>query len=114
MRAKDRDRLQHMLDATRRARQLVAARTRADLDADDVLTLALTRLIEILGEAAKNVSGETQALAPGVPWRQIAGTRDRLIHGYFAVDLDVLWGILVHDLPALEPELEGLLEALDT
>ncbi len=105
----DEVRLQHMLDAAQKAVNFTQGRTRADLETDELLTLALVRLLEIVGEAAKNVSHETKEMAPQIPWRQIAGTRDRLIHGYFAVDLDVLWAIISCDLPPLMAELRHLL-----
>jgi len=79
-----------MLDAASRAADLARGRSREYLDSDDVLVLALTRLLEILGEAALNVSETTQARYAEIPWRQMTATRDRLIHGYFSVDLDVL------------------------
>jgi uncharacterized protein with HEPN domain len=84
----------------------VQGRARPDLDKDLQLTLALTRLVEIIGEAAKNVSVETSARLPDVPWRAIAGTRDRLVHAYFDVDHDRLWQIVSVDLPALVDQLE--------
>ncbi len=97
-----------MLEAARRAVSLIAGRTREDLDSDDVLVLALTRLLEILGEAAKGVSAETIARHPQLPWSQMAATRDRLIHGYFSVDLDIIWEIISHDLPPLISALEAI------
>src|SRR5438552_3141869 len=105
----DRVRLQHMLDASRQAIGFVRGRSRSDLDADLQLTLALTRLVEIVGEAAKNVSDQERQRHPDVPWRAIAGTRDRLAHAYFDVDLDQLWQIVAADLPALVPLLERAL-----
>ena len=93
------DCLAHMLAAARRAISLLDDHTREELDTNDVLVLALTRLLEILGEAARGVSEETRALQPEVPWRAIAATRDRLIHGYLAVDLDIVWQIVKNDLP---------------
>ncbi|HEV2147663.1 MAG TPA: DUF86 domain-containing protein [Longimicrobiaceae bacterium] len=108
----DRVRLQHMLDATRKALEFTRDRSRPDLDRDEMLALALVRLLEIVGEAAKNVTRPTRELAPRVPWRQVAGTRDRLTHGYFDVDLDIVWTIVQRDLPTLRAELEGLLERL--
>ena len=104
----DEDRLAHMLAAARRAISLVDGRTREDLETDDVLVLALTRLLEILGEAAKGVSTETRSANPDIPWNQMAATRDRLIHGYFAVDLDIVWEIVSHDLPPLIEPLSRL------
>ena len=105
----DRVRLQHMLDASRQAIVFVQGRGREDLDRDVQLTLALTRLVEIIGEAAKNVSSEERLKHPSIPWRAIAGTRDRLVHAYFDVDLDRLWQIVSTDLRDLVPELEAAL-----
>jgi uncharacterized protein with HEPN domain len=99
-------RLRHMLDAASQAVAFVQGRVRPDLDKDLQLTLALTRLVEIIGEAAQNVSAEIRARLPEVPWRAIAGTRDRLVHAYFDVDHDRLWQIVSVDLPALVAQLE--------
>lgn len=106
-------RVQHMIDAARQAMEFTTGRSRADLDEDAMLRLALTRLLEILGEAAKHLSPGARALAPGIPWRQITGTRDRIAHGYFEVNLDIVWRIVTAELPALPPELERLLARLD-
>jgi uncharacterized protein with HEPN domain len=106
-------RVRHMLDATRKALELAAPLGRSDLDTDEVIVLALTRLLEIVGEAGRHVSEPTRALAPAVPWREIAAARNRIIHGYFDVNLDTIWAILIDDLPVLAPELERLLHALD-
>lgn len=102
-------RLRHMLDAARKAVEFTHLGRRADLDTDEKLALALLRLLEVLGEAAKSVSQECQHKHSAIPWRQIAGTRDRLIHGYFDVDLDIVWSIVSSDLPALIVQLESAL-----
>ena len=86
-----------------------AGRQRHDLDQDLQLTLALTRLVEIVDEAAKNVSASVRERLPQVPWRAIAGTRDRLVHAYFDVDLDQLWQIVSTDLLPLVAALEAAL-----
>lgn len=111
----DRDlaRLRHMVDAASRAVELVEGRRREDLDRDDVLVLALTRLLEITGEASRHVSSSLREQHPSIPWREIAGTRDRLIHGYFEVDLDIIWQILADDLPELLPRLREVLAVLE-
>jgi uncharacterized protein with HEPN domain len=90
-----------MLDHAQEAMQLVEQRTRRDLDTDRVLSLALVRLLEIVGEAAAGVSPAGQAKRPAIPWAEIIGLRNRLIHGYDAVDLDIVWNIVERDLPAL-------------
>jgi uncharacterized protein with HEPN domain len=105
----DRVRVQHMLDATRKALEFTRGRTRADLDEDEMFALAVVRLPEIIGEAAKHVSEPTRSLSRSIPWRQIAGTRDRLTHGYFDVDPDIVRSILADDLPLLGTELERLI-----
>lgn len=83
-------------------------RKRADLDQDRLLNLALVRLLEIIGEAANRVPEEQRAYLPQIPWPQIVSLRNRLIHGYDEVDFDILWQIVVHDLPPLIEALESL------
>jgi uncharacterized protein with HEPN domain len=97
-----------MLDHARRAVQAVSGRSRADLDSDAVLAAALERFIEVLGEAASKVSEATRSEAPTIPWRGIIGMRNRLVHGYAAVDHDIVWDVVTRDLPALLTELERL------
>jgi uncharacterized protein with HEPN domain len=94
-------RLRHLVDAAERAIQFTADRSRPDLDSDEMLTLALTKLVEIVGAAAKQVSTETKDLHPDVPWSAAARMRDRLVHHYFDIDLDVLWSTVQDDLPTL-------------
>ena len=94
-------RLQHLRDAAEKATQFSSGKTRGDLDDDELLRLALTKLVEIVGEAAKQVSGPTRAAYPEVPWRAAARMRDRLVHHYFDIDLDVLWETITADLPRL-------------
>jgi uncharacterized protein with HEPN domain len=73
---------------------------------------AVIRNIEIIGQAVKGVSNETRALEPAVPWRQIAGMRDKLIHEYFGVDLALVWDVVERELPVLRPQLEELSQRL--
>jgi len=112
---KDRIRLQHMLDSAREALSLIERRTKEDIAADRVLTLALIRLMEVVGEAAARVSAAGQECNPRIPWSQIVGLRNRLIHGYDSVDMDILWNILCSDLPFLVSALEPALapESID-
>jgi uncharacterized protein with HEPN domain len=107
----DRVRLRHMLDAARKARRFVQGHERSDLESDEMLSLAIVRLLEIIGEAASHVSELVQDALPGIPWRQITGARNRLIHGYFDVDLDIVWAIVQDDLPPLIASLEQVLPA---
>jgi len=104
-------RLSHMLDAARKATEFVRNRNRVDLDRDEQLTLALIRLLEIIGEAAKSVTSAFKQRHPSIAWKEIAGTRDRLIHGYFDVDLDIVWQIVTQDLRKLITVLEKIVSA---
>jgi uncharacterized protein with HEPN domain len=107
--ADDQSRLLHMLDAALRARAKIAGRNRDDLSEDDTLSLALQRLIEIIGEAANQVSEETQAQVTTIQWAEIRGMRNRLIHAYFEVNLTTVWDTVTEDLPPLIAALEALL-----
>jgi len=102
---RDQVRMQHMLDACRETLRFVRDRTRADLTNDRMLSFAIVRALEILGEAASRVTAETREACPGLPWSSIVGMRNRLIHGYFDIDLDRVWDTVILDLPALEDQL---------
>jgi len=93
--------LRHILDHAREIRRLIRGRKREDLDKDRLLNLALVRLLEIVGEAAIRVPPEEQRDRPAIPWSQLVGLRNRLIHGYDDVDFDILWEIVTKDIPAL-------------
>ncbi len=93
--------LRQMLDHAREARDLLKGRRRAALDNDRVLTLAVVRLLEVVGEAANRVSPETKRHNTSVLWPQTVGLRNRLIHAYDAVDNDVLRQIVKRDVPEL-------------
>ena len=71
--------------------------------------LAIVRLLEIIGEAAKGVSESIRERYSDIPWSQIGGTRDRLIHGYFNVDYDIVWAVITKDLRPLITKLETTL-----
>ena len=102
-------RLRHMLDHAREAVLLLRGKRHSDLEDSRVLQLALVRLIEIVGEAANQISKETQGRHPQVTWAQIIGMRNRLIHGYDFVDIDILWQTVCEDLPELITVLERLI-----
>ena len=102
-------RLWHMLDYSRKTVAMIEGRAREDLNRDEMLCLALTRLVEIVGEAASRVSRAGQQKYAKIPWIEIVGLRNRLVHGYDAVDLDILWDIVKDDLPELIQELDSIL-----
>jgi uncharacterized protein with HEPN domain len=99
----------HMVDMAKRAQRMVAGASRADLDTDDKLQLALVRALQIIGEAAWRTSEAFQNAHPSIPWRQISAFRHRVVHDYFAVDYDVVWKIATMELQPLIDKLEPLL-----
>ena len=101
-------RLRHMLDHAHEVVSLTQGKSRVDIDKDRLLNLALVRLLEIIGEAANQTSKEERSRYPEIPWLQIVSLRNRLIHGYDAVDFDILWQILTQDLPLLITALEKI------
>ena len=86
-------RLRHMRDAALEAMNFVHNRTRVDLDGDRMLTLALVKDIEIIGEAAGRISTDCKTKYPKIPWAQMIGMRNRLTHAYFEIDLDIVWEV---------------------
>lgn len=103
--------LRHMLDAATEAEDFICDRERIDLDNDRKLELALVKCIEIIGEAASGVSKECRDDLPQIPWVDIIGMRNRLIHAYFEINLDILWNTLVEDLPPLISELKYIINS---
>jgi uncharacterized protein with HEPN domain len=73
-----------------------------------VIQLAVVRLLEIIGEAATRTTEAIREEHPAIPWRQISGMRNRLIHGYDSVDLDIVWSVLTGDLPDLVAQLDAI------
>jgi uncharacterized protein with HEPN domain len=110
MRPDDAIRLRHMLDASREAVAFCAARTRGEFERDRQLLLAVVKDLEIVGEAATKVSAETVAQFGRIPWQDIVGMRHRLIHGYFDVDVEIVWNTVQADLPPLVALLENALQ----
>jgi uncharacterized protein with HEPN domain len=99
-----------MLEAAEAALRFCAGRKRADLDTEDMLRFALTRAIEIIGEAASKVSTETRSKTPEIAWPVIVGMRNRLVHAYFDVDSDILWNTVNERLPSLARDLKSILD----
>lgn len=104
----DEIRLRHILDAAREAVDFTEGQCRVDLDADRKLSLSLVRLLEIIGEAARGVTIEFRRKYSKLPWKSMIGMRDRLIHGYFDINLDVVWETVANDLPSLIDKIEKI------
>src|SRR5712691_381684 len=93
--------LRQIADHARHAQELCADKTLAELLADWKSVLAFERALEILGEAVKRLPTELCEAYPAVPWRLVAGMRDRLSHGYEEIDYEILWDAVHNDLPDL-------------
>jgi uncharacterized protein with HEPN domain len=101
--------LHDMLTYACKAVQFCANKTKSEFEQDEVLQLAATRAVEIIGEAAARIPADIQGQNPAIPWKDIIGSRHRLIHGYDRVDLDIVWTTIQDDLPTLVDQLRNLL-----
>ena len=101
--------LRDMLAQARLAVAAVADKERIDLESDFILAAALERFIDVIGEAASRVSEVTKASSPQIPWREIVGMRNRLVHGYASVDHDIVWDVVAGDLEQVIDSLQELI-----
>jgi uncharacterized protein with HEPN domain len=106
----DRVRLGHMIEAAREIERFVAGRQRSDMDSDRMLLFAVVGAIEIIGEAASQLSEATRAKAPEVPWPAIVGMQNRIVHAYWDIDTGIVWKAAAEEVPALLPSLTALFE----
>jgi uncharacterized protein with HEPN domain len=88
----------------------VKGRKRGDLDTDEMLALSLVRLLEVIGEAGNLVDRAYIDKYPDIPWKKMIGMRHRLIHGYFDINLDIVWDTVIKDLPNLVSQLEKIID----
>ena len=95
----------HMLEMSQKAIDLTEGLDRYEYDQDETLRLALTHLVQVIGEAAQRVSPEFRLQHPDIPWKEIIGMRHRIVHDYLNVDEDVIWEVVQQDLPLLVDEL---------
>jgi uncharacterized protein with HEPN domain len=101
--------VRHILDATLKVLHFTSNRNREDLEKDEMMAISIVHLLEIIGEAANLVSDDYQKQHPHIPWRKMIGLRNRLIHGYFDINLDIVWDTVLKDLPPLVTDLEKII-----
>ena len=99
-----------MLDASLEIQQYVQSATREDLNRNSMLIHSLVRLFEIIGEAANQISDGLRGNTTDIPWFIIIGMRNRLIHAYFDINLDVVWSTSIEDIPLLITELRKFID----
>lgn len=109
MRPDDAVRIQHMIEAAQDALRFIENRKREDLESDRLLALALTRAIEILGEAASKITADTRQSLAQIPWEPIVGMRNRLVHAYFDINFNIIWKTATEEIPKLLPLLRAAL-----
>lgn len=102
----DKQRLIHIQEAISEIREYTRNADLSDFKNNSMMRFACIKQIEIIGEAARNITEETTKNYPGIPWRQIAGLRNILVHEYFGVDNDLIWQIIKTDIPELEAQLQ--------
>jgi uncharacterized protein with HEPN domain len=104
-----RDYLRDILNAIDLAESFIASMTFNEFQNDPKTSFAVIRALEIIGEATKNIPDEIREQYPAIPWKGFAGMRDKLIHSYFGVNLEVVWDTLQQDLPQLRPVIYAIL-----
>ena len=97
-----------MLAAARKAARFAAGMTYAEFERSDLHQNAIFKTLEVVGEAASRVSEATKEAHTGIPWREIVGLRNRIVHAYFDIDTEIIWKVVHEDLPVLIARLESL------
>lgn len=102
--------IKDILEYMERAEEHIKGLTFQEFCKDKKTSDAVIRCIEVMGEAAKNVSDEIRNKYPFIPWRDMAGMRDKIIHGYFTVDFETVWLVVKEEIPKLKPMIKKVLE----
>jgi len=108
MKRKGFERIIHIKECIEKILRATHSTTREDLENDEVLFAALVRWIEIIGEATKYVPDEIVSAFPQIPWKEMAGMRDIVVHDYDDVAIDEIWNVVQKDIPLLKAELDKI------
>ena len=102
--------IDHILDCIRKIKEFSYGLTINDFKTNELVQDAIIRNIEIIGEASKKVSSDTKQTYFQIPWKEISGMRDKLIHDYFGIDAEVVWKTIKEDIPSLEEYITHILK----
>jgi len=100
--------IEHILDCIRKIKEFTGGLSLKDFSVNELVQDAVIRNIEIIGEASKKISSDTKQIRYEIPWKEITGMRDKLIHDYLGVDVEVVWRTITEDIPALEKQIKGI------
>jgi len=100
----------HILDSISKIEDFIEDIDENEFKTNELIQSAVIRQLEIVGEATKQISNNTRKKYTNIPWKDIAGMRDKLIHGYFGVDIDAVWNTIQRDIPILKKHVEIILE----
>ena len=103
-------RIRHMIEAAEIALRFISGRTRTDIETNELLRFALVQAVQMMGDAASKVTPETRSAVSSVPWADIVFMRNRLVHGYFDINPDIVWETATKDIPDVLPLLRSLLK----
>lgn len=103
------DYVEDILDAMDKAQIFLEGVTYDQFEAESQINFAVVRALEIVGEATKRLPMSLREQYPGIPWKAMAGMRDRIIHGYDTVDLEIVWDVVKQDIPTIKPQIQQIL-----
>ena len=110
MKKKDIIYIKHIRDAINSILEYTKDLNKNDFNSKEIIQDAVIRRIEIIGEAVKNVSIDFREVYSNIPWKKITGMRDKLIHGYFNVDVERVWNVIINDIPVLKNQIEDIID----
>jgi len=107
------DYVEDIIEAMNNAMDFIRGMSFDDFVKDTKTVYAVIRAIEIIGEAVKRIPKDVKNKYPDIPWRSMAGMRDKIIHAYFGVRIDMVWEVVKRDIPELKPKFEKILEDIE-